>query len=68
MKDRQWGDINPATKKVEGSYGKKNRGGIKSEESMITKENGFEEIYEGKGSPYGTIHMLHEKWKLENGY
>lgn len=28
-----WGDINPATKKVEGDYGEK--------ESMITPENGF---------------------------
>lgn len=28
-----WGDINPATKEVEGDYGEK--------ESMITPENGF---------------------------
>ena len=63
-----WGDIDPATKKVQGSYGKKSRGGIKADESMITKENGFDNIVEGKGSPYGTIDAMHEKWKRENGY
>lgn len=69
MKDREWGDINPATKKLEvGTYGKKNRGGIKAEESMITKENGFDNIIEGMGSPYATIEFMHNKWKAENGY
>jgi hypothetical protein len=63
-----WGDIDPATKTVQGSYGDKYRGAIKAEESVITKENGFDEIYEGVGSPYHTINELHNKWKLENGY
>lgn len=63
-----WGDINPATGKVEGSYGKKYGGSISEEESLITKENGFDEIYEGKGSPYYKIQVLHNKWKKENGY
>lgn len=63
-----WGDIDPATKKVTGSYGKKTTGGIKADESMITKENGFEVIEEGSGSPYATIDSMHNKWKLENGY
>ena len=63
-----WGDIDPATKKVTGSYGKKSRGGIKSDESMITKENGFEVIVEGMNSPYSTIEKMHNEWKLENGY
>jgi hypothetical protein len=41
----------------------------KTEESVITKENGFNEIVEGKGgSPYHTIHLMHEKYKKENGY
>jgi hypothetical protein len=62
-----WGDLNPATGKVEGSYGKKYKGSIKEEESVITKENGFDEIYEGEGSPYDKIDELHEKWKKENG-
>jgi hypothetical protein len=63
-----WGDINPATKQVEGSYGQKYKGSIKAEESLITKENGFEEIVEGTGSPYSTIEEMHNKWKKENGY
>ena len=64
-----WGDIDPATKTVTGSYGGKFKGSIKSEESVITKENGFNEIVEGKGgSPYHTIHLMHEKYKKENGY
>lgn len=36
-----WGDINPATKKVEGDYGEKYKGSVSEKESMITPENGF---------------------------
>jgi len=39
-----WGDINPATKKVEGDYGDKNKGSIDEKESIITEENGFKNI------------------------
>lgn len=39
-----WGDVNPATKSVEGSYGDKFKGSIKNSESLITPENGFENI------------------------
>ena len=64
-----WGDVNPATKQVEGSYGDKFTGAIRAEESIITKENGFNEIVEGEGgSPYYTINEMHNKWKKENGY
>jgi hypothetical protein len=64
-----WGDLNPATGKIEGSYGSKYKGSIREEESMITKENGFEEIHVGVGaSPYTKIGELHNKWKKENGY
>lgn len=63
-----WGDINPATKQVEGDYGHKYKGSIKAEESVITKENGFDNIVEGEGSPYHTIEQMHNKWKKENGY
>lgn len=37
----EWGDLNPSTKKLEGDYGKKYKGAIKKEESLITEENGF---------------------------
>jgi len=40
-----WGDLDPVTKKMTGSYGTKYKGSIKPEESMITKENGFDKIY-----------------------
>jgi hypothetical protein len=38
-----WGDLNPATGKVEGKYGKKYRGCIDPKESMIT-EDVFEKV------------------------
>lgn len=40
----EWGDLNPATKKLEGDYGSKYRGAVSEKDSMITKENGFENI------------------------
>lgn len=40
----EWGDLNPATKKIEGDYGTKHKGSIKASESLITKENGFDNI------------------------
>ena len=36
-----WGDINPATKEVEGNYGQKYTGCVSEKESLITPENGF---------------------------
>ena len=64
-----WGDIDPATKKVTGTYGAKYTGGIKEADSLITKENGFDEIVTGPGaSVTATLTKMHDKWKLENGY
>ena len=63
-----WGDVNPATGNVEGSYGDKFKGSIKTSESVITNENGFDKIVEGEGSPYHTINQMHNEWKKENGY
>ena len=39
-----WGDLNPATKKIEGDYGSKHKGAVTEKESLITPENGFENI------------------------
>lgn len=58
-----WGDINPATGKLEGSYGVKVTGAISEEESLITKENGFDDIKEGPGTPYWTIQKMHDEYK-----
>lgn len=55
-----FGDINPATKDLEGSYGQKYRGSIDEKDSMLTPENGFDIIHElGIGeSPEGYIMEL----------
>lgn len=54
-----WGDINPATKEIEGDYGKKYAGCISEEESLITPENGFRfiEVLEAGTSPLSVIHQ-----------
>lgn len=55
-----WGDLAPVTKKMTGNYGTKYKGSIKPEESMITKENGFDKIYmlEPGESPLSYIEKL----------
>ncbi len=62
----EWGDLNPATKKLEtGSYGQKNKGSIKMKDSIIKKENGFENdgIFLGVGvSPEGYIMQLEQEF------
>lgn len=40
----EFGDINPSTGKVEGSYGQKYRGSIDEKDSVITEDNGFTNI------------------------
>lgn len=40
----RWGDVDPATKKMSGSYGKKYTGAVEKEDSLITEENGFTKI------------------------
>ena len=65
-----FGDINPATKKVEGEYGQKYKGSINENESLITKENGFKNIITlAKGeSPNGYIDILEKEGieRIEN--
>jgi hypothetical protein len=39
-----WGDVDPVTKKMTGSYGEKYPGSIDKSESIITEENGFKNI------------------------
>lgn len=40
----EWGDIDPATKKMTGSYGEKYEGCIAEKDTLITEGNGFENI------------------------
>lgn len=47
---KKWGDIDPATKTVTGDYGNKSVGAVTEQESIITKENGYNDIhYAGVG-------------------
>ena len=66
----EWGDVNPVTKKLEkGSYGNKNKGSIRMKDSIISKENGFENdgILLGVGtSPEGYITMLEQDHLKKN--
>ena len=59
----EWGDLNPCTKKLEGDYGSKHKGSIKESESLITEENGFENIVvlEPGFSPLEYIENLEKK-------
>lgn len=41
-----WGDMDPATKKLSGSYGKKYTGAVEKSESVVKLENGFSKVHE----------------------
>lgn len=60
-----WGDIDPATKKIEGEYGIKHKGSVKENESMITEENGFKNIVtlDPGYSPINYIEKLDKKYQ-----
>lgn len=58
-----WGDVDVASGKLTGNYGNKSMGTISEEESVITKENGFDEISVGGGSPYWKIQQMHDEYK-----
>ena len=59
-----WGDYNPITKDFETSNYGKYKGSIKPEESMITKENGFDKIHTlGEGeSPLEYIEKIDDEY------
>lgn len=61
-----WGDLDPVTKKLTGSYGDKYKGSIKPEESLITKENGFEKIHnlQPGESPLEYINRIDDEYAL----
>lgn len=64
-----WGDINPATKKIEGDYGQKYTGCVSEKDSLITPENGFKiiETLEAGVSPLGAIYQRDSEYeKLMN--
>jgi hypothetical protein len=58
-----WGDIDPVTKKMTGSYGNKYTGSVTEKESLITEENGFKNIeFVQGGSPYHVIEQMDAKY------
>lgn len=60
-----WGSYNPSTGKIENKKGfDKHRGAIDERNSLITKENGFEDIrYSGVGgSPFSVIDEMDAKY------
>jgi len=64
-----WGSYNPSTGKIENKKGfDKHRGAIDEKDSLITKENGFEDIrYSGiGGSPFSVIDELDAKYPSIN--
>lgn len=65
-KQKLWGDLDPATKTVTGSYGEKNKGSIHEDDSVITKENGFKNIktLQGGVSPISYIEDMIERGLL----
>lgn len=59
-----WGDVDPASGDIQGSYGLKYKGSVDHKDSLITEDNGFINIEEGKGSPYDEIEKRHNEYKL----
>ena len=63
---KEWGDVDPATGKVTGSYGESI--GIQAEDSKITEANGYTNIVTlPKGcSPMAYIAMREKQIEMEN--
>lgn len=57
---RTWGDVDPVTKKLTGSYGEKYPGAVHPDDSIITEANGFKNIVELPVgvSPMGYIDLI----------
>ena len=62
-----WGDLDPATKKMTGSYGDRYEGCVPEKESLITEENGFESIITLPPgvSPFDEIEKRDKEWELK---
>uniref|UniRef100_UPI00404B74C7 hypothetical protein n=1 Tax=Flavobacterium sp. TaxID=239 RepID=UPI00404B74C7 len=66
-KSEKWGDLDPATGKLTGNYGSKYTGAVTKKESLITEENGFENIGYFKGSPFGAIDQRDKEHQIRLG-
>ncbi len=65
-----FGDINPATNKVEGSYGEKFRGSVNELESLISESNGFSHIFTLPPgvSPIDYIEQLNKQYEQSENH
>ena len=64
-----WGDLDPATKKMTGSYGERYEGCVSEKDSLITEANGFEKIeLLGAGvSPLSEIYKRDREYQKQMG-
>ena len=64
-----WGDLDPATKKMTGSYGERYEGCVTEKESLITKENGSEkiELLDAGVSPLSVIDARDREYQKQMG-
>ena len=64
-----WGDLDPATKKMTGSYGERYEGCVTEKESLITKENVFEkiELLDAGVSPLSVIDARDREYQKQMG-
>lgn len=59
-----WGNVNPATGKIEHGQGAKGRGAIDADDSIITPENGFNniELLPPGTSPFSYIEKIDSQY------
>ena len=64
-----WGDLDPATKKMTGNYGERYEGCVTEKESLITPENGFEkiELLDAGVSPLSVIDVRDKEYQKQMG-
>ena len=64
-----WGDLDPATKKMTGADGERYEGCVTEKESLITKENGFEkiELLDAGVSPLSVIDARDREYQKQMG-
>ena len=64
-----WGDLDPATKKMTGTYGERYEGCVPEKDSLITEENGFEkiELLEPGVSPMSEIERRDKEYQKQMG-
>lgn len=62
-----WGDLDPATKKMTGTYGERYEGCVTEKESLITEQNGFEKIttLPAGVSPFDEIERRDREYELK---